>query len=496
MAEPGERRTETGAAADTFTEAAAEAVVATADETAAAEDDTEGTAGAAASGPADSAAATDAAAEPDAAIDDAAEADIADVAVVGAGPVGLLLACLLVQRGLSVTVLEARGQSSEHSRAIGIHPPGIAVLAQLGIAEAAIAAGTPIFRGEAWCDGEMLGALEISEAGGRYPFVLALPQRDTERLLRDRLTELNGGVNPVRRGIRVTAVSQRSENVELTTKSAHISVGAGSGADAASPRRVLARYVVGADGARSRVRELAGIRWVAVGQAQPYLMADFRSGRPPRFGGGDGGGSRREGGRLAATTALLAFERGGVVESFPLPDGWRRWVVLTDRLWHEAVAADLAGIVRDRTGIELTTASATAQERARTDESLSAFAVRQHRASRMAADRVALLGDAAHEVSPIGGQGMNLGWLDAAALAPALELAVRGGHELGARALREYDLRRRLAARRAVAQAAFNMQIGREARGARLGVRNALVRALGRPPFRALLARAFTMRGL
>lgn len=421
---------------------------------------------------------------------DAAAADIADVAVVGAGPVGLLLACLLVQRGLSVTVLEARGQSSEHSRAIGIHPPGIAILAQLGIAGAAIAAGTPIFRGEAWCDGEMLGALEIGEAGGRYPFVLSLPQRDTERLLRDRLTELNDGVDPVRREVRVTGVSQLSEHVVLTTKASHISVGADAGTDAA-PRRVLARYVVGADGARSRVRELAGIRWVAAGQAQPYLMADFRSGQPPRLGSGERGS-----GRLAATTALLAFERGGVVESFPLPGGWRRWVVLTDRLWHEAVAADLAGIVRDRTGIELPTSSVTEEDRERTDESLSTFAVRQHLASRMAVDRIALLGDAAHEVSPIGGQGMNLGWLDAAALAPALELAVRGGHELAGRALREYDLRRRFAARRAVAQAAFNMQIGREARGPRLGVRNALVRVLGRPPFRALLAQAFTMRGL
>lgn len=448
-------------------------------------------------------------ATPDDATTDAA-ADIADVAVVGAGPVGLLLACLLVQRGLSVTVLEARGQSSEHSRAIGIHPPGIAVLAQLGIADAAIAAGTPIFRGEAWCDGEMLGALEIGEAGGRYPFVLSLPQRDTERLLRDRLTELNGGVDPVRRESRVTGVSQRSEYVQLTTKAAHISVGADAGTDTA-PRHVLARYVVGADGARSRVRELAGIRWAPAGQAQPYLMADFRSGQPPRLGpaesggesagesgdqGADEGGGERAGGRLAATTALLAFERGGVVESFPLPGGWRRWVVLTDRLWHEAVAVDLAGIVRDRTGIELPTASATEQERERTDSSLSAFAVRQHLASRMAAGRIALLGDAAHEVSPIGGQGMNLGWLDAAALAPALELAVRGGHDVAGRALREYDLRRRFAARRAVAQAAFNMQIGREARGARLGVRNALVRVLGRPPFRALLAQAFTMRGL
>lgn len=458
-------------------------------------------------GAADDAAADDAAADATAA--DAIAADIVDVAVVGAGPVGLLLACLLVQRGLSVTVLEARGQSSEHSRAIGIHPPGIAVLAQLGIADAAIAAGTPIFRGEAWCDGELLGALEIGEAGGRYPFVLSLPQQATERLLRERLIELNGGVDPVRREVRVTGVSQRAEHVELTTRPSHVVVATGPAAaasedasagvaqDAAPPRRaqartVLARYVVGADGARSRVRELAGIRWVAVGQAQPYLMADFRSSQP-RLGGRSGSGGSVG---LAATTALLAFERGGVVESFPLPGGWRRWVVLTDRIWHEASAADLAGIVRDRTGIELDPASASEQDHERTDSSLSTFAVRQHLASCMAAGRIALLGDAAHEVSPIGGQGMNLGWLDAAALAPALELAVRGGHELESRALREYDRRRRFAARRAVAQAAFNMQIGREASGARLGVRNALVRVLARPPFRALLAQAFTMRGL
>lgn len=418
---------------------------------------------------------------PDAVGNDAsAEQGVLDVAVVGAGPVGLMLACLLVQRGLSVAVLEARTQGSEHSRAIGIHPPGLAVLAQLGLADAAIDAGTPIFRGEAWCDGEMLGGLDISEASGRYPFVLSLPQRDTERLLRERLRELCGGRDPVRRGAQFVSLSQRDEGVQIEVQ------------DAGGPVRIVrARYVVGADGARSRVREQSRIRWSSQGDAQPYVMGDFR-GSALTIRSSSGRASAR---RLAATTALLAFERGGVVESFPLPGGWRRWVVLTEKLKPAATAHELAASVRQRTGIELAVASEP-DDKKRNAESVSAFAVQQHLAERMAIGRIALVGDAAHEVSPIGGQGMNLGWLDAAALAPALELAVRGGHAVASRALAEYDTRRRAAAKRAVVQASFNMGVGMPARGKRLAVRNAVVRVLAKPPFRALLAQAFTMRGL
>ena len=100
---------------------------------------------------------------------------------------------------------------------------------------------------------------------------------------------------------------------------------------------------------------------------------------------------------------------------------------------------------------------------------------------------------------------MNLGWLDAVALAPALERAVGADRdtrsatataaEVGA-GLADYDRNRRRASRMAVRQAGFNMAMGRPYDGVPLHARNALVRILAVPPTNEVLARAFTMRWL
>ncbi|KQX07509.1 MULTISPECIES: FAD-dependent oxidoreductase [unclassified Leifsonia] len=370
-----------------------------------------------------------------------------DVVIVGGGPVGLLLAILLAQRNVDVVVLEGRTEGSAHSRAIGIHPPAVRVLESAGVAGEAIRRGVPITRGEVRCDGRVLGSLDFAEAGARYPFVLSLPQRETEALLRERLAEL--APDAVTRGARVTGVLQHDAGAEVVLED-------GS--------RVGASIVIGADGTRSAVRAASGIEWIPRGDRVDYVMADFPddTGHPDR--------------------ALLFFERGGVVESFPLPQGERRWVAMTDRAWTGATSAELAELIAERTG----------ERSAPGGGSVSAFSVRQHLASRMVVGRVALVGDAAHEISPIGGQGMNLGWLDARALAPAIVAALNGDHS----GLESYDRVRRRSAAIASRQAAFNMGMGKPVSGVRLRGRNALVRSLAVPPTRALVARAFTMRWL
>lgn len=339
------------------------------------------------------------------------------------------------------------------SRAIGIHPPLLRVLDEIGVADDVMARAVRIHGGVVRCDGRTLGRLSFAEAAGRYPFVIALPQYETEALLRARFEQLRPGA--LRRAVTVLGLREDGDHVEVTTE--------GSGTS-------LGRYAVGADGARSIVRDALGIGWSTRGRGETYLMGDFDDPQPLA-------GPRAE--------AVLFFERGGVVESFPLPNGRRRWVAMTDALATDATSADLARIIRDRTGVVLSTST----------DPPSPFSVRQHLADRMLAGRVALVGDAAHEISPIGGQGMNLGWLDALALAPVLTGALADRSKADS-ALAAFDRRRRRSARMAARQAGFNMAMGRPADGLRLRVRNAAVRTLAVPPASAILARAFTMRWL
>lgn len=362
-----------------------------------------------------------------------------DVAIVGGGAVGLLLGCLLAQRGLDAVVLERRSAPSRSSRAIGIHPPGLAALDAVGVGWRVRAEGERIRGGIALADGRQLARLRFDD------LIHTLPQHCTEALLRERLEALAPGA--LRQGTEVTDLSAVRGGVAIT----------GEGA------RLEARWLVGADGIRSTVRRLAGIGVRERRGSGPYAMAD----------GPDGTGARG--------IALLHLERDGIVESFPLPGGERRWVARLRDPEPAMTAERLQAILAERL---------PEPPRLPPSAPASAFIARQRMASTFARGPIALVGDAAHEVSPIGGQGMSLGWID------ALELDRAIGSATGDEPFAGYGAARRRAALRAMRRAAWNMGMGAPVPPAGRAARLTLARVLGLPPARGALAAAFTMRGL
>lgn len=183
--------------------------------------------------------------------------------------------------------------------------------------------------------------------------------------------------------------------------------------------------------------------------------------------------------------AVLYLETGGIVESFPLPGGIRRWVVRLGSPVDRPTAEHLTALIRDRTGVAVD---------ATTNSMLSAFEVQSRLAERFVAGRTVLVGDAAHEVSPIGGQGMNLGWLDAVRLVPIIAASLRDGDDVGAR-LAEYEKERRAQAALARRKAHLNMALGRPPPRPLLRPRNAVLAALIRnDAVHTGVARAFTMQ--
>lgn len=378
-----------------------------------------------------------------------------DVVIAGAGPVGLYLASLLLQEGLSVRVYEQRPERERHSRAIGVHPPALHALAQVGAARDMVQDGVRIRSGRAMSGGREVGTMDFGRVSEAFPFILSLPQFRTEEILEDRVLALDP--RAVVRGVAVTGMTDDGGAVTFATRPT------GGGA---FPAVRTAGVLVAADGARSRLRGHFGPQVARKHYPDHYLMGDFA------------------GGHLDPETAVLFLEPEGIVESFPLPGNLRRWVVRLADPAPRAGAEELARLVHQRTGISPDPASSTM---------LSAFSVRSAIARRTVRGRTMMLGDAAHEISPIGGQGMNLGWLDAAALAPLIPRLLAGPHP--ARELREYQVTRSRAAHQARRQAEINMMLGRPLPPPLLAVRSAAIGAAAAvPAVNRWVARRFTMQ--
>lgn len=367
--------------------------------------------------------------------------------MVGAGPVGLLLGALLHRDGVEASVLERRPTPGGGSRAIGVHAPVLAALEPSGTTERLLAGAVRVGRGEARRGPRLLGTVRFDRLHMRFPFVATLPQPETE-------SALAGDAPPVERGVDVLSVRQDGERMRVRVR------------DDRGEREIPARVVVVAAGAGGRALAYRPASAQALAYPDRYLMTDTALAQDD-------------------PTAVVRLDRGGVLESFPLPGIRRRFVA-----WDRSPDDDApdARLARLRDALD----AAGEEDAAERVTSASGFRVRRFVAPRLRRGGLLVVGDAAHEVSPIGGQGMNLGLLDAATLAPLLAEWVRRGDAPDA-ALARWERRRVASARTAAMLATVNTSLGRP-----LGPRADATRGFGlrlalSPPTGMLFARAYAM---
>lgn len=329
-----------------------------------------------------------------------------DVLVAGAGPVGLALACGLLQYGVSVRVVDKAPGPATTSRANFVHARGSEVLDRLGALDGLPEESVRAMTITSYAGDRPMMRLRFGDPGMRTaapPMVIS--QERVEARLRERLAELGG-----RPEWGAGLVEARQDATGVT---AVLSDGS----------TVRASWLVGCDGTGSTVRKLAGIGFPGAKISERFLILDGRlEGEPALDRSGTSGWTHAD----------------GVFGVMPMPGGLWRLLAYDaafqeDKPTEEQIADRMRAILPERTGLpglrlgEVTWASL--------------FRVHRRLADTYRAGRILLAGDAAHAHAPFGGQGMLTGLGDAENLAWKLALVTRG--EAGESLLDTYEAERR-----------------------------------------------------
>ena len=336
-----------------------------------------------------------------------------DIAVIGGGMVGAATALALARAGFEVALIDARvpapwaAADEVDLRVVGLAPSSIALLDDLGVWTSIRDARASAYeRMEVW----------DAENGATIRFDAAEDGRDVLGfIVENNLVQASLWHALDRAGVRcivpaeVVACTVRDDRVQL---------------DLADGQAVAARLAVAADGADSPLRGMAGIGTHGRDYGQRGVVAHVQTSRPHE------------------RTAWQRFLPTGPLALLPLADG-RSSIV-----WSlpEAEAMRVLALDDDAFRRELGIASDFKLGPIEGVTKRAAFPLRLKLADRYEAERMVLLGDAAHAVHPLAGQGVNLGLRDVVELRDTLVAARAAGRDIAApHVLRRYARRRRSA---------------------------------------------------
>jgi 2-polyprenyl-6-methoxyphenol hydroxylase-like FAD-dependent oxidoreductase len=339
-----------------------------------------------------------------------------EVLIVGAGPIGLTAAAELARRDVAVRIVDRAPQPSTETKALGVQARTLELWDRLGIAERAISRGLPVRRFNIFSERHLIASFDLGTLPTAYPYILMLPQNQSEALLTERLAELG---TTVERGVELTEFQQQQDHVRAVL---HRSDGA--------VEQVEAGYLLGCDGPGSTVRERLGVRFEGNALEERFAVADLRVEWDLPY------------------DELFAFlHTGEFITFFPMRGGLHRVAIAYTKREAPTGEVTLEEVQHalDKCGPPVA--------RITEIQASGRFRINQRAVDRECVGRVFLAGDAAHVNSVVGAQGMNIGIQDAANLGWKLALTCAGRADPAL--LDSYPTERRQAARRTVRGTAF-----------------------------------------
>lgn len=342
------------------------------------------------------------------------------VLIVGAGPVGLVTACELRQQSIAVRVIDKRTTPPQHSRAAIIWPRQLELLRRIAVTSVLISQGHVVDSMDFYSEGRRKGGVNLGKIHGSvYPFAITIPQNTTESVLAERLRQLGGEIEF---GTELVGIADVHRRPAVTLQRAEGSV-----------ETATFDWVVGADGAHSDVRRLLSIPFTAASSGITFGICDA----PIK----DGPSTQR---------MHYFYSRSGAIGVAPMRGGLFR------------IAMSLGPSVVGTPQLALF--QSMLDERAQgsgivgTPEWTAAFEVRFGTAEAFRLGSCFLAGDAAHIMSPAGGQGMNTGLQDAVNLGWKLASVIRGAAH--SELLETYEVERRSSALRVTRTTGMQTNIG------------------------------------
>lgn len=318
------------------------------------------------------------------------------VVVVGSGPVGLTAALALAQQGVHCVVLESELQVSEGSRAIVFTRRSMEILQQVGVADRVSANGLPWRFGNSFYRGQRVFRMEgPHDPDDRFFPMINLQQQYLEEYLVDAC--LAHPLIDFRWGNRVTALTQEADQATLEVDTPE------------GAYRLPAGWVVAADGARSGIRSMMGLKLEGASYEGRFVIADIRVELPlpterlaffdPEWNPGN--------------TVLMHREPHGIWRvDYQLPADETPEQALAPESLKARIDAQLAMIGHPGASWEM--------------DWCSVYSARALTLPDYVQGRVLFTGDAAHMLPIFGVRGANTGFQDAQALAWRLALVVKG----------------------------------------------------------------------